>query len=519
MDYLRFLIRIFLYYFKKRLVILSTILFFTGILFSKEKERKPNIVLILADDLGWKDTSTYGSEFYETPNISRLAARGMMFTQAYAASPVCSPTRASILTGLYPARIGIIDRVCNFKEEILKVELQKNAPNNFRLIVPISATRLSHEYFTLAEALKEEGYVTGHFGKWHLGHEPYDPLHHGFDVDIPHTPEAHPLGGYIAPWKFPPELNFQGKPGEHIEDRMAEEAIKFIKENKDRPFFLNYWMFSVHSPWQSKPELVEKYAKKAKPDSLQRNPVYGAMVEVLDYNVGRIIDTLDELGISDNTIIIFFSDNGGVTGTFNKSGQAKYNPPTNEEIKKYGDIPITSNYPLKGGKGTLYEGGTRVPCIVVWPGKVKPGTKTDAIIQSTDFYPTILEMAGIKVKENLKLDGISFVPVLLGKKGQVRDTLFCYFYPHPKYQNPKGAGGVYIRKGDWKLIKFFYGNEDFSHRYELYNLKDDIEEKNNLAEKMPEKVKELEKILDNFLKDCNAIIPQPNPEYKKKTEK
>lgn len=211
--------------------------------------RKPNVIFILADDLGWWDTSLYGSKFHETPHIDRLAQRGVMFTQAYAANPLCSPTRASILTGLYPGRIGITMPACHLPpEERLEATLQRNAPPTQKALQQVSATRLKHEYFTLAEALKEAGDATGHFGKWHLGHEPYDPLHQGFDVDVPHTPGPGPAGSYLAPWRFPPQLNFVGQPGEHIEDRMAQEAIKFIRANKDRPFYLNYWAFSVHSP-------------------------------------------------------------------------------------------------------------------------------------------------------------------------------------------------------------------------------------------------------------------------------
>lgn len=492
---------------KKRLVVCLAALSLTTLAVAAEKSRKPNIVFILADDLGWKDTSLYGSKYYETPNICRLAKRGMMFMQAYAASPLCSPTRASIMTGLYPARIGITVPVCHVKEEILKSTLQERAGSKSKILNAISATRLLQEYFTLAEALKEAGYATGHFGKWHLGPEPYDPLHQGFDVDVPHTSGPGPAGSYIAPWKFPANLNFQGEPGEHIEDRMAQEAIKFIKENKDRPFFLNYWMFSVHSPWQGNPELVEKYADKAKPDSPQRNPIYGAMVESMDDNVGVIINTLDKLGIADNTIIIFFSDNGGVH--FPAKGER---PLTSllEQERKYPDIPMTSNLPLRGGKATMYEGGTREPCIIVWPGTVKPNTKTDAMIQSIDFYPTILEMIGVQPKLDLKFDGKSFVPVLQGK-GSGRDTIFCHF-PHNVWV-PDGFAAAYVRKGDLKLMKFFHDGPDFAHRYELYNLKDDIGETNNLAEKMLEKVKEIDALLENFLKESNAVIPKPNPYY------
>ncbi|MCX7049530.1 MAG: sulfatase-like hydrolase/transferase, partial [Candidatus Sumerlaeota bacterium] len=244
--------------------------------------KRPNVVFILADDLGWRDTSLYGSKFCETPNIERLATRGMMFMNAYAANPLCSPTRASIMTGLYPARIGITAPVCHVPEEHLQETLQEKAGPAQKALIAQSATRLKQDYFTLAEALKEAGYATGHFGKWHLGPEPYDPLHQGFDVDVPHHSGPGPAGSYIAPWKFPPKLNFTGEPGEHLEDRMSREAIKFIRQHKDQPFFLNYWCFSVHSPWDAKKELIEKYRAKADPKSPQRHPIYGAMIESMD---------------------------------------------------------------------------------------------------------------------------------------------------------------------------------------------------------------------------------------------
>ena len=249
--------------------------------------RRPNVVFILADDLGWRDTALYGSTYYETPNIDRLATRGMMFRNAYAASPLCSPTRSSIMTGLYPARIGITTPVCHLPEVVLEQTVQATAPPAQKALTPNSVTRLKLEYVTLAESFKAAGYRTAHFGKWHLGREPYDPLHQGFDADLPHTPAPGPVGGYLGgPWKFWPD---QGKPGDHIEDRMAEEAEKFIRANKGAPFYLNYWAFSVHSPWQAKPTLLEKYKRKADPGNPQHNPVYAAMVESLDTAIGRVV--------------------------------------------------------------------------------------------------------------------------------------------------------------------------------------------------------------------------------------
>ena len=485
----------------KALALGAAILMASGLLpaFAAGNGRRPNVVFILADDLGWRDTSLYGSAFYETPNIDRLAQRGMMFTQAYAANPLCSPTRASIMTGLWPARVGITSPACHLKTERLQETVREKASPNQRALPCDSATRLALEYYTLAEALRDAGYRTGHFGKWHLGPEPYDPLRQGFDVDLPHTSGPGPAGGYFAPWKFPPSLHFQGQPGEHIEDRMGEEAVQFIRENKDRPFFLNYWQFSVHAPYvyrdkpQAKENLIDKYRAKADPDSPQRNPVYAAMVETLDANVGRIVEQIDRLGLADNTLVFFFSDNGGVH---------------HEEIE---GVPVTSNAPLRGGKATIYEGGTREPCIIVWPGHVKPGSKSGAIIQSVDFYPTILEMIGLEPQAGQMFDGLSIAPALQQTGPPKREAIFCHF-PHASL--PETVPSVYARKGDWKLIRFFHDGSQFAHRYELYNLKDDLGETDNLAEKRPGKVQELDALIERFLKDSGAVVPKPNPAYR-----
>jgi arylsulfatase A-like enzyme len=461
-------------------------------------KRPLNLVFILADDLGWRDTTLYGSTFYETPNLERLARRGMIFTQAYAASPLCSPTRASILTGLWPARIGITAPVCHLKEELFAPSVAEKAPAQRKVISTQSATRLKQEYVTLAETLQGAGYRTGHFGKWHLGPEPYDPLHQGFDVDIPHYPGPGPAGSYVAPWKFPAALQFSGQPGEHIEDRMAREAVAFIGENKDRPFFLNYWCFSVHSPWDGKQELIDKYARKADPKSGQRHPVYGAMVQSMDEAVGALLDALDANGLADNTLIVFFSDNGGYAW----------------EARNRADlagVPVTSNAPLRGGKATLYEGGTREPCIVVWPGQVAPGTKSDALIQSIDFCPTLLEMLALQPAPGQRFDGISIVPALRGQPLQ-REALFCYF-PHEIPGEIGTKPGVWVRQGDWKLIRHFFDGPTQTHAYELYNLKDDLSETTNLAAQEAERVKALDALIDGFLAETKPLLPRPNPAY------
>jgi len=461
-------------------------------------KRRPNIIFILADDLGWRDTSLYGSSFCQTPNIDSLARRGMMFTNAYAANPLCSPTRASIMTGLYPARIGITSPACHLKDVVFVQSLQEKASPARKVLAANSVTRLKQEYFTLAEALKQAGYTTGHFGKWHLGHEPYDPLHHGFDADKPHWPGPGPAGSYLAPWRFGPQQTVdQGQPGEHIEDRMATEAIEFIKSNKDRPFFVNYWAFSVHAPHIAKPELVEAYKTRADADNPQHHPVYGAMVQSLDENVGLLIKTIDELGLADNTIIIFFSDNGGIHWPSKQC---------------YPDLPVTSNSPLKGGKATIYEGGTREPCIIIWPGVVQPGSKSDEIISSIDFYPTILEMLDLKPQPGQEFDGISIVPALKARS-LARDTIFCHF-PHGAGIRPGFQPATSVRQGDWKLIRFYCDNDDQTDRFELYNLKNDIGETKDLADEYPLRVRLLSALINEFLRNTGAIVPKPNPNYR-----
>ena len=455
-------------------------------------ERKPNIVFILADDLGWSDTTLYGTtEFYQTPNIERLARRGMTFTRAYAASPLCSPTRASILTGLSPARIGITTPACHLPQVALEATPGRRAPANCKAIGPTTATRLKTEYYTMAEALKDAGYATGHFGKWHLGHEPYSPLEHGFDVDVPHWPGPGPAGSYVAPWKFP---DFDpDTPNEHIEDRMAKEAVAFLEQHKDEPFFLNYWMFSVHAPFDAKPSLIEKHRDRVDPNDAQRSPTYAAMVESMDDAVGTLLDTLDRLGIAEETIVVFFSDNGG----------NMYN-----EVD--GTTP-TSNRPLRGGKAAMFEGGVRVPCIVIWPGVVEGDTRSDAVVQSSDFYPTLLEMLGLPPREGQRFDGVSIVPALK-RQPLVREAIFTYFPHNPKVPDWLPPS-VAVHQDDWKLIRIFHGGEGGAHRWKLFNLSEDIGEKNDLAAREPWRVKELDALIDRFLVDTQAVVPVPNPDF------
>ncbi len=474
--------------------------------FAAVAPRSPNVIFILADDLGWSDTTFNApNAFYETPRIQRLAQRGLRFTQAYAANPLCSPTRASILTGLYPARIGLTAPNAHLPQVVLEKSHVAKAGPTAKVLVAQSVTRLDTSYYTLAEAFKAEGYATAHFGKWHLGPEPYSPLQQGFDVDFPHWPGPGPAGSYVAPWKFPPALKVASQPGEHIEDRLADEAIKFITAHRDTPFYLNYWAFSVHAPYDAKPALIEKYrAKAAKlpPGSPQRNPVYGAMVQSLDDNVGRLLDTLDALKLTEQTIIVFFSDNGGVHWT---AGTAEASAALGIT-----DIPITSNAPLRGGKATTYEGGTREPCIIVWPGITKAAAATDTIIQSIDFFPTFAELLKLKVPATHTFDGRSFAPALRGATHD-RGPTFVHF-PHTTPASG-GLASTWVRVGDWKLIRFYCLADDQSDVLELYNLRDDLSETKNLSAQNPAKVAELNALISGFLRDTAAVVPPRNPDY------
>jgi arylsulfatase A-like enzyme len=453
---------------------------------------KPNVVFILADDLGWSDTTLFGTtSFYKTPNIERLARRGMTFTHAYSASPLCSPTRASILTGLSPARTGITTPNCHLPNIALKATSVPTAPPHQKATTPKSVSRLDTKYFTLAETLKDNGYATGHFGKWHLGAKPFSPLQHGFDVDVPHWPGPGPAGSYVAPWKFP---DFDpDTPDEHIEDRIAKEAVAFMERHQGKPFFLNYWMFSVHAPFDGKQSLIDKYRKQVEPTNPQRSPTYAAMIESMDDAVGTLLDTLDRLKIADNTIIVFASDNGG----------NMYN--------EVDGTTATSNFPLRGGKATMYEGGVRGPAIVVQPGVVEAGSRSDEVIQSSDFYPTLLELLAIDSQPNQSFDGISIAPALHGKPLK-RDGIFTYF-PHgpgvPNWLPP----AVSVHSGDWKLIRIFHGGDNGQHRYKLFNLKTDISESKNLASQFPDRVRKLDAMIDSFLAGTNAVLPLPNPRF------
>lgn len=439
-------------------------------------QRQPNLVFILADDLGYTDLASYGSPLHETPNLDRLAANGIRFTNAYAACPVCSPTRASIVTGKYPARVGIT----NYLPGRHPVPYAKLIGVEQKLHLELSET-------TFAETLKSAGYRTGHFGKWHLGGEEYSPLKQGFDVAFGHTASTR---SYFYPgWAGDPPI--EGREGEYVTDRLGDEAVRFIQENHDRPFFAYLPHFAPHVPLEAKEEAVAKYKAKLKPDLRHNDPVYAAMIESLDENVGKVLDAIESAGISDNTVVVFTSDNGGLTAP--------------EWLLK----PTTSNLPLREGKGHLYEGGIRVPLIVSGPG-LRKGVTDGTPLSSVDHFPTLNELAGLPASANGEIDGVSYAP-LLKAAAQPGERALFWHYPH--YSNQLGRPGSAIRRGDFKLIRFHEDNH-----VELYNLKDDVGETKDLASEQPEKAKQLADELEAWLKSVDAKFPTENAQYDPKRE-
>jgi len=455
---------------------------------AKGSSLPPNLVFILADDLGWADLGCYGSDpsinsgqaLHETPNIDKLAGQGMRFTDAYAAAPVCTPTRASIMTGKYPARLHMT----------IWYEASANPPRNRMLIPPVARGNMPHEQVTIAEVLKDAGYFTAHVGKWHLGDAAHYPQTQGFDVNIGGTFWGAP-STYFYPYKgssrfggefrYVPDLEF-GAEGEYLTDRLTDEALRIMDKVKNKPFFLNLCYHTVHTPIEGKPELVEYYRKKVRPGMHHQNYEYAAMVHSLDENVGRVLDKIDELGIADHTVVIFFSDNGGYINMFK------------EKV-------VTSNYPLRCGKGSLYEGGIREPLIIRWPGIIKAGSVCSEPVSSIDFYPTMLSMtsqAGDS-KHNADMDGISLVPLLKNPTARLERQALYWHYPH---YYPTTTPVSSIRQGDWKLLEYLEDNQ-----IELYNLSNDIGEQKNLAETMPEKAWELRNNLNAWRKAVNAQMP------------
>jgi arylsulfatase A len=434
--------------------------------------KRPNLVFILIDDLGWADVGCYGSKYYQTPSIDRLAAQGMRFTDAYAACAVCSPTRASIMTGKYPARLHLTDWIPG-----------EGDASTHALKVPTWRQFLPLEEVTIAEALKSAGYVSASIGKWHLGGPRYFPQHQGFDVNVAGGAIGHPAS-YFWPYEGPthtvPGLKSGGHGGEYLTDRLTDAAEKFIAQNKDRPFFLYFAHYAVHRPLEAKAAVVSKY-KARKPDGGQTNAVYAAMVESVDDSVGRILRQLEALGIASNTVVVFMSDNGGLWPQ------------------------STSNAPLRAGKGFPYEGGIREPLLVKWPGVTTPGATCSVPVSSIDFFPTLLEMAGVKPQSNV--DGRSFVPLLRQAGSLQREALFWH-YPHYWGGNRVQPFGI-VRAGDWKLIEFYEGM-----RVELYNLNDDLGETRDLAKAKPEQAADLRAMLHRWRQSVNAQMPTPNPDFK-----
>jgi len=451
---------------------------------SNTSSKKPNIILILIDDLGWRDVRCFGSNLYETPNINRLAAEGMRFTDAYAACPVCSPTRASIMTGRYPARLPLTDYIAGRRTRKGSPIL----PANYLFYMPT-------EEVTIAEVLKSAGYATCHVGKWHMGGaKQYLPENQGFDVNIAGTGSGMPRSFFWPRWKGNPPIegNFDG---EYLPDRLSQEACKFIEAHKDEPFFLYLSHYAVHIPIEGKEDKIARYKAKIEATrpakGQQKNPYYAAMVESIDDSVGRIMQTLLRLKIDDRTIVFFFSDNGGLA--------TPEGPRT----------PATTNAPLRAGKGFLYEGGIREPWIVRWPGVVKPGKVCKEPVVSVDFFPTICEMAGLdpaSVKTNGPIDGLSIVPLLNNPLASLHREAIYWHYPH--YSNQGGRPGAAIRAADFKLIeRYEFGD------LELYNLKKDIGETTNLADKLPGKAHQLHRMLRRWRTGVNANMPRPNPNY------
>jgi arylsulfatase A-like enzyme len=448
---------------------------------------KPNVVFMLVDDLGYMDIGANNPKsFYETPNIDALAKRGMRFTDGYAACPVCSPTRASILTGKYPQRTGITDYIGSPQPT------DARQPN--KMIPAQNNERLALEETTLAEAFKAQGYATFFAGKWHLGSTNFWPENQGFDINIGGCDWGHPKT-FFSPYGNPHMED--GPVGELLPDRLAAETAKFIHANKAKPFLAYLSFYSVHTPLMAREDLKKKYEAKAKAltDSgpkwgqererkvrlIQDHAVYAGMVEAMDEAVGKVMKALDDAGVSSNTIVVFTSDNGGLS--------------TSEGSP-------TSNTPLRGGKGWPYEGGVREPLIVAAPGVTKAGSISDTVMTSPDFYPTLLDLAGLPATPKQHQDGVSFVTSLRGEK-QSRGPIYWH-YPH--YGNQGGAPCGAVRDGDWKLIEWY---EDGST--ELFNLANDLSEKNNLATSEPERVKALLEKLRAWRTTVGAKMPAPNP--------
>ena len=435
---------------------------------------KPNIVVIMADDLGWMDLHCYGNEKLDTPALDKLASEGMRFTNAYASAPVCTPTRAAMMTGQAPARLQITNHAPGNPDGFSLPNSPWMEARNSRHL-PLAAV-------TIAERLSESGYATAHIGKWHLSHIARDeqgvtekelrPERQGFDLNIGGNSSGGPPS-YFAPYRNPTIVD--GQDGEYLPDRLADEAIAFIRQPRDKPFFLNWWPFSVHYPMQAREEVIAKYRQR---EGI-KDPIYAAMIEDMDKGIGRFLKALDEANLRENTLILFNSDNGGYNG---------------------------DNRPLRGMKGMLYEGGIRIPWIVRWHGRVQPGSTNSTPVISTDCYPTILEAAGIPPTPNHPLDGKSILPLLTQSSELERDALY-FHYPNYAFHKQNRLGSA-IREGEFKLIKHY---DDGS--LELYDLSNDVGEKNDISTQSPEIAKRLVDKLDKWLQERESQLPQKRTDF------
>ena len=429
--------------------------------------RPPNVVFILIDDMGWTDLGVQGSDLYETPNIDRLAKQGMRFTNAYSACTVCSPTRAAVMTGRYPARLHITDWIHG-----------AHAPKA-KLAIPDWTQHLPLEETTIAEVLRARGYATAAIGKWHLGDEPeYFPDRQGFDLNLAGCGRGQPPS-YFSPYGI--ETLKDGPKGEYLTDRLTDEACNFISSHREQPFLLYMPHYCVHTPLQAKAADVDHFKAKTSAALRHQNAIYAAMIKSLDESVGRILSTLEETGQADRTIVFFTSDNGGL-------------------------LRSTSNVPLRVGKGSSYEGGVRVPLFVRWPGVTQPGSTCSEPVISVDYFPTIAEMTGAASSPATTIDGTSIVPVLRDSKARLARESIYWHYPHYHQGGATPYGAVRVR--DWKLIEFY---ED--QHVELYNLANDLSETHDLAQQMPEKATELRTRLASWRKEVGAQMPTPNPNY------
>ncbi len=439
----------------------------------KSKGRPPNLILFVADDLGWADLGCYGNRFHETPHLDSLAARGMRFQQAYAASPVCSPTRASIMTGRHPARL----RITNWLPGPHQFPHSKLIPPaNLRTHLPLAAT-------TLAEMLKKSGYATAHVGKWHLGGEGFLPEQQGFDFNAGGGEWGAPASYFYPAWGERPKL--AARPGDYLNDRLTEEALGFLDRRGREPFFLHFAFYDVHIPLEAREERARYFAAKLRPQDRARNATYAAMLAAVDDSVGKVREKLRALGVAERTLIAFTSDNGGLHVPESRCAIA------------------TSNAPLRAGKGHLYEGGIRVPLLVEWPGVTRAGSVSDVPVMSTDFFATFGEIVETSVR--IPRDSVSLTPLLRGGTSLPRQELFWH-YPH--YSNQGGRPAAAVRQGRFKLVRFF---ED--QRSELYDLAADPGEVVSLANQNRPLASRLLLRLNGWMEEVGAPLMERNPDY------